>query len=285
VKSPTNQSPITLSASNAYKTAKIDFYQDGTKTQELKSDKNGKFSAKVELKEGDNKFKAAATNEKGKSKTSSEINIVYDKTPPTLVLSQTEIKTDSDKAEISGETEKNSTLTLWVDDKEIGKTTAKDGKFKFDVKDLKNGENKFIIKVTDEAGNVGEQKEVVITYTPPAVTSKTTETPTPTTTPTKEEYQQIANYSGEGDRKTNIFTVTTNEWYVDWSVNPTAKDKAVLFAYDLYDANNNSNAIDYFTAGGDKTSDRKTYKNGPGTFYLQVWATENNWSISIRQPK
>jgi len=163
VKSPTNQSPVTLSASNAYKNAKIELCQDGTKTQELKSDGNGKFSVKVDLKEGDNKFKATATNEKGKSKTSSEINIIYDKTPPTLVLSQTKIETDSDKAEISGETEKNSTLTLWNSDKEIGKTSTRDGKFKFDVKELKNGENKFIIKVTDEAGNTGEQKEVVIT--------------------------------------------------------------------------------------------------------------------------
>ncbi|MBM2820550.1 MAG: hypothetical protein HW405_310 [Candidatus Berkelbacteria bacterium] len=183
IKSPTNQSSVTLSAINAYKNAKIEFYQDDTKTQELKSDGNGKFSAKVDLKEGDNKFKATATNDKGKSKTSSEINIIYDKTPPTLVLGQTKIETDSDKAEISGETEKNSTLTLLVNDKEIGKTSTKDGKFKFTVGKLKNGENKFILKVTDEAGNIGEQKEVVIIYVPKVAPVANTNTPAPTPTP------------------------------------------------------------------------------------------------------
>lgn len=169
-KNPTNQSPVTLSARTDYKNAKIDFYQDGTKTQDLKSDDSGKFSARVDLKEGDNKFKSTATNDKGKTKTSSEINVVYDKTPPILVLSQEKFESKSCKAEISGETEKRSSLTLWFNDKEISNTFTQDGKFKFDVKDLKTGENKYIIKVTDEAGNIGEQKEIVITHMPPTLT-------------------------------------------------------------------------------------------------------------------
>jgi len=105
------------------------------------------------------------------------------------------------------------------------------------------------------------------------------------TTPPKVEYQEIANFSGEGDKKTETFTIISKEWFVDWSVNSTAKDKAILLAYDLYNVNDKFNAVKYFTAGGDKTSDRITYDNGPGNFYLQVWATENNWSISIKQPK
>ena len=223
VTSPTNQSPVTLSASKAYKNAKIDFYQEGTKTQELMSDGNGKFSVKVDLKEGGNKFKATATNEKGRSKTSSEINIIYDKTPPTLVLSQTKIETGSDKAEISGETEKNSTLTLWVNDKEIGNTIAKDSKFKFNVTNLKNGENKYIIKVTDEANNIGEQKEVVVIYTPKVETPKSTEQPkteepkpTETSTPAPQtDNQNIAPISGETISQKNA--VKKAKSYLDYS--------------------------------------------------------------------
>lgn len=248
VKSPTNQSSVTLSANNAYKNAKIEFYQEGTKTQDLKSDGNGKFSVKVDLKEGDNKFKATATSEKGKTKTGKEINVFYDKTPPILVLAQTKIETDSDKAEISGETEKNSTLTLWVNDKEIGKTTAKGGKFKFDVKDLKNGENKFIIKVTDEAGNVGEQKEVVIIYTPkpaPIVntntpTSTPTPTPTPTSTPTPtptstqpkvQSYQQIFAFSGNGSKKSEPFTITGDRFKIKYDCKITSEYGGICQAF------------------------------------------------------
>ena len=102
-------------------------------------------------------------------------------------MGQAKIETGSDKAEIIGETENNSTLTLLVNDKEIGKTLAKDGKFKFNIKELKSGENKFIIKVTDEAGNVGEQKEVIVVYTPPPIEApKTTETPKPVETKIEE---------------------------------------------------------------------------------------------------
>lgn len=166
VKSPTNQSPVTLSASNSYKNAKIDFYQDGTKTQELKSDNNGKFSAKVELKERNNKFKAVATNEKGKSKTSIEINIVYDKTPPTISLTQPQSPTENSKIEIQGTSEKITEIKLLKDNKEIAKLTTSDDKFTFKDIGLAEGDNKFKAVATDEAGNQNESGEMVVKYTP-----------------------------------------------------------------------------------------------------------------------
>jgi hypothetical protein len=79
-----------------------------------------------------------------------------------------------------------SVLTLSTSNKAIDTTLTIDGKFKFTVKELKNGENKFIINVTDEAGNIGEQKEIVITYTPPPV-----ETPKPTEQPKAEEPKPV----------------------------------------------------------------------------------------------
>ncbi len=162
INTPTNQKVITVSGKGAFKNSIVKISLNGEVAKELKADNNGNFSTSVELKEGSNKIKASSTNDKSKTESSPEIEIVYDITPSVLVLSQAKFETDSDKAEISGETENNSTLTLWVGDKEISKTIAKDGKFKFNIKDLKKGENKFIVKVTDEAGNVGEQKEVVI---------------------------------------------------------------------------------------------------------------------------
>lgn len=237
-KSPTNQSSITLSASNAYKNAKIELYQNGTEKQELKSDNKGKFTVQVELKEGDNKFKASATNEKGKTKTGKEINIVYDKTPPTLILSQTKVETDSDKSEITGETEKHSTLTLWTNDKEIGKTTTKDGKFKFNVGRINSGENKFIIKVTDEAGNVGEQKEVIVIYTPkkaPETTNSTTtptatSTPAPTQTPSSASTPRYPNLTEETMDKNLVLSCEGGDEVVLWD-KPTGAAGGASFKY------------------------------------------------------
>ena len=118
-------------------------------------------------KYGENKFIVKATDEAGNIGELKELAITH--LPPTLTLNQTDIKTDSDKTEIAGSTEveENATITLWVNDNQIDSQKAKDGKFSFNVKDLKSGENKFIVKVSDEAGNIGEQKEVVVIYTPP----------------------------------------------------------------------------------------------------------------------
>jgi len=176
VKSPTNQSSATLSASNAYKNAKIDFYQEGNKTQELKSDGNGKFSVKVDLKEGDNKFKATATNEKGKSKTGKEINIVYDKTPPDFSFDQPQSPTESDKFTLKGKSEKNAEIIIYSGDKELKKTKVK--RDSFEIKDitLNEGENKYTIRAIDEADNYSEPKETVVFYQKPKPTEEAKKT-------------------------------------------------------------------------------------------------------------
>lgn len=162
VKSPTNQSPVTLSAHSAYKNAKIELYQNGTKAQELTSDNNGKFTVQAELKEGDNKFKATATNDKGKSKTSLEINIVYDKTPPPISLIQPQSPTENERIEIQGESEENAEIKLLKEGKEVAKLNTKDVKFTFKDVALIEGENNFKAIVIDVAGNHSESREITV---------------------------------------------------------------------------------------------------------------------------
>lgn len=167
IKSPTNQSPITLSVQSAFKNAKVSLYQNDLVIKELNADVNGRFSTNVDLKEGDNRFKAISVNEKGKVRKSSEFNVFYDITPPKIVLkSQEKIETETNKAEIKGETEKSSEVIVYNTEKQLNKTKTSSGNFNLEIKDLKEGENNLFLKARDEAGNVGEQKDVIINYTP-----------------------------------------------------------------------------------------------------------------------
>lgn len=167
INTPTNQTPVTLSAQDAYKNSEITLFQNDLVIKELKTDDHGRFSINVDLKEGDNRFTATVTNEKGKQKKSQEYNIVYDKTPPVIVLaSQDKIEINDSNTEVKGTTEKKSEVTLSTTEKVIGKTTTNDGNFTFKVKELKSGDNNLIIEVKDEAGNLSDKKDITVKYTP-----------------------------------------------------------------------------------------------------------------------
>lgn len=187
IKSPTNQSPIKIAGTTDYKESKIEFYLDGNKITETKSDNKGKFSTNVELKEEkEHKIKAKAINQKGKVKESTESSVIYDITPPqppTLKDYPKEI--NQNKTEIGVETEKNSKVALYRDKDEIKSgTTDKDGKLKLKDVGLNEGENKLYAKATDEAGNTSRESEViVIVYNKKIETSTPTITSTPTPTP------------------------------------------------------------------------------------------------------
>lgn len=194
-KTPTNQKSLTLDGTNAYKNSDIKIYNNGDMVKELKADDNGKFTADIELKEGENKLKASSTNNKGKTQTSSEKVIVLDLTPPSLEIDQPKSQTDSDKFTLTGKNEKNAEVIVYSGDKEIKKT--KTTKETFEIKDitLSEGENKFSVKAVDAADNYSLPKEFSVTYQKPQQTSQQSET--------KQESQQTA--STEPPKQESIY--------------------------------------------------------------------------------
>ena len=126
--------------------------------QELVSDNAGFFSFRFSLKEGENNLFAVAKDQSGNiSQPSKTYNITYDNTPPEIV-----IESPSDGSEyfgskqtrvtIKGKSEANSSITInerlvSVNDKGIFDFTTS----------LSEGENNFVIKAVDKAGNEKEK--------------------------------------------------------------------------------------------------------------------------------
>lgn len=183
MKSPTNQKNLTVSGNTSYKNSNIKVYLNGEVAKEMKANDKGDFSASVELKEGSNKIKASATNDKNKTKTSTESEVIYDITPPDFSFDQPQTPTSSDKFTLKGKSEKNAQIVIYSADKEVKKTKVT--KDSFEIKDinLNEGENKFTVKAIDEADNYSQPKDLVVVNNKPKEEPKKSETPSQTPTP------------------------------------------------------------------------------------------------------
>lgn len=131
---------------------------------EVLSNKDGGFSITLTLIDGENFFSATATDLAGNvSQKTDDFKIVFDNTPPSL-----NIDSPAEGAQFIGTKQRQVTLQGTTDpDSEIrvnDRVVAVDdnGKFQFTTT-LTEGENKFIIKAGDKAGNTTE-KELILHF-------------------------------------------------------------------------------------------------------------------------
>lgn len=160
----TNQKNIKISGySESGSTVKITF--NGTET-DIVAGNDGSFSSDFALLNGENTYSAVATDTSGNTgQATKEYKITYDNKAPDLSISS-----PSDGAQffgnrerqqtISGNTEANASVT--VNDRVL--TVDSNGDFEYTTT-LNEGENKFTIKASDEAGNSSE-KELTLNFTP-----------------------------------------------------------------------------------------------------------------------
>ncbi len=124
------------------------------------TDKDGQFSGEAQLEGGKNTVTAIAQDAAGnKSRQSKSTEIVYDATPPSLVLLQ-EISSQTDKQELTvkGKTESSAKVTI----NQRQAVVASDGVFS-QVIQLDSGENRIEIIAKDMADN-SRKIERSITY-------------------------------------------------------------------------------------------------------------------------
>jgi len=124
---------------------------------------NGDFTfGGINLDEGDNNFNAiASTDKNGTGEKSTPVDLVYDKTPPSLNLtnpSEDSLSVDSADFDIAGTTDKGSSVTI------NGHVAMVDDNGNFKLKwQLNTGENDLELIAQDVAGNQ-TKKTVKITY-------------------------------------------------------------------------------------------------------------------------
>lgn len=160
----TNSSSVTISGFGD-KEATVKIFVNGREITKVKTDSDGRFLAKkISLKEGDNNITAKTVKDQKESSPSSVLHIIYKNSRPSLEITQPEdnarFSGDSKEITISGETEADNRVT--INDRLAIVDTQ--GIFSYKVS-LNEGENKFKIIVTDQAGNITD-KEIKVTYNP-----------------------------------------------------------------------------------------------------------------------
>jgi len=89
--------------------------------------------------------------------------------------------------------------------------------------------------------------------------------------------------TGSGDRKTPPFTVTTEEWIIDWSYT-TGEPEWAMFSFYIYPRGETLFNVESCLFPSDTSGTTYSYA-GVGEYYVEVSAANiNDWEIVIRPP-
>lgn len=119
---------------------------------QLLAGKDGRFSLDTQnlpLVEGKNKFYATTLKGSRESKPSQIQEVIYDKTPPKLEVTLSEVNPKEVSVEISGSSEPRATVTI----NGHRAIVTLQGTFTYTLTNLQNGENRVKVVARDEAGN------------------------------------------------------------------------------------------------------------------------------------
>ena len=158
----TNQESLSLTG-NTEPGATVKLSFNGAE-QEMLADKDGGFTFTLKLIGNDNKFAAVTVDSAGNiSQRTEEFKVVFDNKPPDLTVNSPQDGTqffgaNQRQATIQGETEGISQVT--INDRIIAVDDS--GKFQYTTT-LNDGENKFVIKSVDKAGN-NTEKELTLNF-------------------------------------------------------------------------------------------------------------------------
>ncbi len=152
----TNQENVNISGSGeAGATVKLTF--NGEELENV-VDKSGKFTFSLDLDNGENTFSGEALDQAGNLSQKTQVyKIIFDKKEPDLNIDSPGDGTqffgsNQRQVNIKGSTEANCQVT--VNDRIVA--VDSDGKFQY-TSSLGDGENRFNIKSTDQAGNTTEK--------------------------------------------------------------------------------------------------------------------------------
>lgn len=106
--------------------------------------------------------------------------------------------------------------------------------------------------------------------------------PTPTNTPAP-RWVTIANFSGNGTKRTTTFTITSDQWRMNWRCNPNSdyfgQYNVIVSVYNDDGSPADYAAINTICQAGNTHDTTAEYT--PGTYYLEV-DSEAAWSVQVQ---
>lgn len=129
-----------------------------------------------------------------------------------------------------------------------------------------------------------ETSQTELSTTPSSSTIPTTSTSEPQAEPGTFEPITII---GSGDKTSPPFTVTTDEWIIDWSyeIDPEYEDIGVAFGFFIYPRGETAGFVESITHPPSFNGSTYSYA-GAGEYYVLVVAGGiESWEIIIRPPQ
>ncbi|WP_106604257.1 Ig-like domain-containing protein, partial [Chitinophaga ginsengisoli] len=190
---PTNDNTPTVTGT-AEANSTVTIYVDGSAVGTTTANGSGNytFTVPTPLSDGSHAFTATATDAVGNTSASSAtLNITIDTQAPAVpTITTTQTLTANNKPTVTGTTDANSTVTIYVDGAAVGTTIANaSGNYTFTVPTaLTDGTHAFTATATDALGNTSAPSATlnitIDTQAPPAPTITTAQTLTSDNTPT-----------------------------------------------------------------------------------------------------
>ena len=114
-------------------------------------------------------------------------------------------------------------------------------------------------------------------------TTETGETPSSQTPQSEKSWQAVNSWEGTGIKNTEPFTITGNQWRINWSNKDTTGFGGSILQISVYKPG--ANFPIEMAANAQGTASDTSYVYESGEFYLNVNSANGNWAISVEDFK
>jgi len=112
--------------------------------------------------------------------------------------------------------------------------------------------------------------------------SITVEQPASPEAPPSFEWETVTVFTGQGDQTTDVFTVTTDPWRINWEY-VTSEPSFATFSFVIYSEGETALYVDSLTEMGASRHDSEYVYSGAGAFYITIVASNvENWSLTVQ---
>jgi hypothetical protein len=145
---------------------------------------------------------------------------------------------------------------------------AETGASKSGVESVVVGHADFYLKI--EAANLEEWSIIV-------------EQPAAVGAPPSFEWETVTVFTGQGDQTTDVFTIATDQWRINWEY-ITSEPAFATFSFFIYSEGETAIYVDSLAEMGASRHDGEYVYSGAGTFYITVVASNvESWSLTVQE--
>jgi hypothetical protein len=100
--------------------------------------------------------------------------------------------------------------------------------------------------------------------------------------PDPDDWQTLRTITGQGDKNTDQFSISSRRWRIIWETDPTTDFKDMCYFSASAESDDGAEPVDICTSRADGGGDRSEAR-GAGRWYLEVHSANCKWKIFVQQ--